>query len=38
MKETRLINKFSEKNSHLGKWRILIAVDPQEEFFQNFAQ
>ena len=23
MKETRLINRFSEKNSHLGKWAIL---------------
>ena len=23
MKETRLINRFSEKNSHLGKWTIL---------------
>ena len=23
MKETRLINSFSEKNSHLGKWAIL---------------
>ena len=23
MKETRLINSFSEKNSHLGKWTIL---------------
>ena len=22
MKETRLINMFSEKNSHLGKWAI----------------
>ena len=23
MKETRFINRFSEKNSHLGKWAIL---------------
>ena len=23
MKETRLMNRFSEKNSHLGKWAIL---------------
>ena len=23
MKETRLINRFSEKNFHLGKWAIL---------------
>ena len=23
MKEIRLINRFSEKNSHLGKWAIL---------------
>ena len=23
MKETRLINRFSEKKSHLGKWTIL---------------
>ena len=23
MKETRLINRFSEKNPHLGKWAIL---------------
>ena len=23
MKETRLINRFSEKKSHLGKWAIL---------------
>ena len=23
MKETRLINRFSEQNSHLGKWAIL---------------
>ena len=23
MKETSLINRFSEKNSHLGKWAIL---------------
>ena len=22
MKETRLINRFSEKNPHLGKWAI----------------
>ena len=24
MKETRLISRFSEKNSHLGKWAILV--------------
>ena len=23
MKETKLINRFSEKNSHVGKWVIL---------------
>ena len=36
MKETRIINRFSEKSSNLGKWAILgilITVDPVEEFF-----
>ena len=45
MKGTRLINRFSEKKSHLGKlpfWdqklHNLITLDLLEDFFYNFAQ
>ena len=45
MKETRVINRLSEKNSHLGKWAILgpKIVHPHNSgstgrIFKNFAQ
>ena len=45
MKETRIINRFSEKILIWGngvflaqKLYILITLDPLEEFFKNFAQ
>ena len=45
MKETRLINRVSEKNLIWGnrpfqaqKLRILITLDPLEDIFLNFAQ
>ena len=39
MKETRLINRFSEKKSHLGKWTILgtkIAHPHNWIYWKNF--
>ena len=45
MKETRLINRFSEKGLIWGngsfwaqKLHILVTLDPLKEFFKNFAQ